>query len=389
MSTEALRGGLEALVLRLSSRYARLCTFAQGDWDTLDGESLVEADHLNHLLTELRALLAEHPPADLPVATGDAGTEVDPVLIDAVRYYAERRTMNNPKGWDHVHRNLSQAAAAGAYGDRPTGPALAAIAALADAEHATSAAGSSPEDADGIEALVERSSLGTPEAAALRATVSDERAAQIVARVKELEAAGCQCPPCPGRGNDGHGMTHCAECCFGTGVKADPGCPVHGEDAGEWVALSEKWLSAAEAARKAEHHFPADCLAEAAQVVQGLYGHLAAAEQEAAALREQVAAASAFMEPQWHTNPGHEYETTAAAYAAGRNDLIDKIRAALADPASVLAQRDAEVGAKALERLADDIEPGGFGWTSLENAERFKTRLRERARGLRQGVDRG
>lgn len=25
---------------------------------------------------------------------------------------------------------------------------------------------------------------------------------------------------CPGRGNDGHGLNHCAECCFGTGVVA-------------------------------------------------------------------------------------------------------------------------------------------------------------------------
>ena len=39
---------------------------------------------------------------------------------------------------------------------------------------------------------------------------------------------GCKCPPCPGRGNDGHGMTHCAECCFGTHVEAEPDCPVHG-----------------------------------------------------------------------------------------------------------------------------------------------------------------
>lgn len=38
----------------------------------------------------------------------------------------------------------------------------------------------------------------------------------------------CICPPCPGRGTDGHGMTHCAECCFGTGVEVDLGCPVHG-----------------------------------------------------------------------------------------------------------------------------------------------------------------
>jgi hypothetical protein len=38
----------------------------------------------------------------------------------------------------------------------------------------------------------------------------------------------CGCPPCPGRGNDGHGLTHCAECCFGSGVEADPDCPTHG-----------------------------------------------------------------------------------------------------------------------------------------------------------------
>jgi hypothetical protein len=37
----------------------------------------------------------------------------------------------------------------------------------------------------------------------------------------------CRCAPCPGRGNDGHGMTHCAECCYGTGVEAEYGCPVH------------------------------------------------------------------------------------------------------------------------------------------------------------------
>lgn len=39
----------------------------------------------------------------------------------------------------------------------------------------------------------------------------------------------CACPPCPGRGNDGHGMTHCAECCFGSRVVADIDCPIHGE----------------------------------------------------------------------------------------------------------------------------------------------------------------
>lgn len=38
-----------------------------------------------------------------------------------------------------------------------------------------------------VEARVEASSLGTPEAKALRATVSDEHAARIVARARELE----------------------------------------------------------------------------------------------------------------------------------------------------------------------------------------------------------
>lgn len=49
----------------------------------------------------------------------------------------------------------------------------------------------------------------------------------------------CECPPCPGRGNDGHGLTHCAECCFGTGVEADIDCPIHGmtnpQHPGEWA----------------------------------------------------------------------------------------------------------------------------------------------------------
>lgn len=44
----------------------------------------------------------------------------------------------------------------------------------------------------------------------------------------EHRPAVCECPPCPGRGHDGHGMAHCAECCWGTGVEADPACPVHG-----------------------------------------------------------------------------------------------------------------------------------------------------------------
>lgn len=50
-------------------------------------------------------------------------------------------------------------------------------------------------------------------------------------RVRPYRPGTCACPPCPGRGNDGHGMTHCAECCFGSGVEADEDCPDHGRDA--------------------------------------------------------------------------------------------------------------------------------------------------------------
>jgi hypothetical protein len=46
------------------------------------------------------------------------------------------------------------------------------------------------DDAD-ISAKVEASSLGTPEARALRATVSDEHAARIVARARKLERCTC------------------------------------------------------------------------------------------------------------------------------------------------------------------------------------------------------
>jgi hypothetical protein len=46
-----------------------------------------------------------------------------------------------------------------------------------------------PAAEDDIRAKVERSSLGTPEAQALRATVSDEHAARIVARAKELDTS--------------------------------------------------------------------------------------------------------------------------------------------------------------------------------------------------------
>jgi len=64
------------------------------------------------------------------------------------------------------------------------------------------------------------------------ATVHEVRARQALALLRQAERVlpeACHCLPCPGRGYDGHGMNHCAECCFGTGVEADLACPVHGE----------------------------------------------------------------------------------------------------------------------------------------------------------------
>ena len=58
----------------------------------------------------------------------------------------------------------------------------------------------------------------------LRAAVSAEGVA-----AHNRAVSSCECPPCPGRGNDGHVLTHCAECCMGTGVEADLTCPIHGD----------------------------------------------------------------------------------------------------------------------------------------------------------------
>jgi hypothetical protein len=54
-----------------------------------------------------------------------------------------------------------------------------------------------------------------------------------------MNAPKCECAPCPGRGNDGHGMTHCAECCFGSRVEADADCPTHGV-----ASVLQAWLNA-------------------------------------------------------------------------------------------------------------------------------------------------
>ena len=51
----------------------------------------------------------------------------------------------------------------------------------------------------------------------------------------------------------------------------------------------------------------------------------AAAQELAAAL----ARVKLLVSPQWRTNTGHEFDDPSSAYAAGRNWMIDQIRAAL------------------------------------------------------------
>jgi hypothetical protein len=73
-----------------------------------------------------------------------------------------------------------------------------------------------------------RGHLAVPEGEYWPFSVAEAQADAILPLIREAET-GCHCDPCPGRGNDGHGMEHCAECCFGTGVVADIDCPIHGQ----------------------------------------------------------------------------------------------------------------------------------------------------------------
>lgn len=67
------------------------------------------------------------------------------------------------------------------------------------------------------------------------------------------------------------------------------------------------------------------------EAVAPLADRLAAAVARAEAAEAKVAAVERLVEPQWRPNRGYELETTTDAYAAGRNSVIDAIRAALAD----------------------------------------------------------
>lgn len=66
-----------------------------------------------------------------------------------------------------------------------------------------------------IDELIEKSSLGTPEAKAVRASVSDEDVQQVIDRLKVMEPdctpSGCQCS-CHRPGN-GMTVTHLVACC--------------------------------------------------------------------------------------------------------------------------------------------------------------------------------
>jgi hypothetical protein len=64
----------------------------------------------------------------------------NPVLADALRYYEERRSMANPKGWEHVLRKVEQGVAAGLWPTATEADIAEARAALATpqcAEEAT------------------------------------------------------------------------------------------------------------------------------------------------------------------------------------------------------------------------------------------------------------
>lgn len=64
----------------------------------------------------VRAWLAIHPApvTDIRPHTTLVGAP-NPILGDALTYYAERRSMNNPKGWTHVLRKVEQAIESGLW----------------------------------------------------------------------------------------------------------------------------------------------------------------------------------------------------------------------------------------------------------------------------------
>lgn len=99
------------------------------------------ADMLHRHATDLRALLAGRSEPTLAERV-----QANPVLLDALRYHEERRTMNNPKGWGHVHRAVSRSRAAyPSATDEQYAEALAVLALLAGRSDASPEGGEQRE----------------------------------------------------------------------------------------------------------------------------------------------------------------------------------------------------------------------------------------------------
>ncbi|KAB2809248.1 hypothetical protein F9L07_19600 [Pimelobacter simplex] len=345
------------------------------------GHSLLVQVYGN-LAREVRALLAEHP-ADLPVAT-DSTTAV----------CSHDELLNDPCGECYFDANAD----------------------LADAPV--------PEPSDSATAaLIERSSFGTPEAVALRASVSDEVAARVVARAKELEADAPAPAPEPSdraglseteRGEAyyrEHGWGGCDGAAWDRLTSATQEGWEHAAALADRLAVAEQErdeLRASNDRYEAENQkFLRDVMDEQER--------RDAAEQEAATLRAQIAAAHDLADLWDRKADENERHRASTEHKGDRRTLKKLIRhqrmfahalhAVLGDPGPWVDRLKAEGAIEALEQAADALKPrpgkpcerpenccgtaaqcdavvpmarvAGEGW------------LRERARVLRDGGDHG
>lgn len=295
------KGGLHVALAALLDGYDH-----QGDCPVSSGVHGAECEcWQSELGVDLRALLAEHPPADLPVATGDAGTQVAHVVHVTAMPVAEDAV------WCDTCREWVI----------PGAP-----------ERATSAVGSSPEDAGERVALSE-----------------DERSQILLA--------------------------------YRDGVLAP----------GEAVLIEvERILAGRLAPVEQERDELQQWRVDHCMEIPNLRAHAELCEQEAATLREQVAAVAALRD-EWD-DPDLQLQRLPLT----RSDVVDRVAAALADPASVLAQRDAEVIQRAVKELRQQATArfdthGGEDarGAALWDAACHLDPADGDALGLRQGVDRG
>lgn len=96
------------------------------------------------------------------------------------------------------------------------------------------------------------------------------------------ERAACACPPDHAMGFTVHRMP----CEFAATPDAGDASEPLSEDAEAYESLARKWMDASASARRLHIHFPADCLAEAAEFVRGLAARETKARAEAG---EQIA----------------------------------------------------------------------------------------------------